>query len=101
MENSHFSVGECSELIFYKGNCGEDRRPPEKWGKWEEIGYFVPFFLAFSSTTSRHNPPQPTLRVLCPLFPHFPPVPPPPISPHVPPFPSISPIFPDPKILLW
>ena len=39
--------------------------------------YFIPFSSHF--LTSRHNPPQPTSRVLCPLFPHPPP-------PHFPPF---------------
>ena len=48
------------------------------------LSHFCPIFVPVSSTTSRHNPPQPTSRVLCPLSPppQFPPVPP--ISPHFP-----------------
>ena len=94
--NSHFSVGECRERNLTKGNCEGDLRRPEKWGKWDcEKRAFRPIFLPFlsrfgpiSSTTSHHNPPQPTSRVLCPAFPHFPPFFS--ISPHFPPF---SPIF--------
>ena len=50
--------------------------------------HFCPISLPFSSTTSRHNPPQPTSHVLCPLFPQPPP------SPH---FPRFPPIFQTPK----
>ena len=60
--------------------------------------HFSLIFLPFFSTTSRHNPPQPTSCVLCPIFPQFPPIPPPFLSifsifPHLPPCSPISPHF--------
>ena len=90
-KDSHFYVGECGELIFYKRNCGKIFEKWENGGSGTmKNGYFVqfcpivpvflPFFLPFSSPTSRHNPPQPTSPVLWPLFriapppPHFPPL---------------------------
>ena len=100
-KNSHFSVGECGELMFTKGIVGKsfDLRKNGENGTVKNQ-YFVPFlpqkppppFVPFPSTASRHNPPQPTSRVLCLLCPHFPP-----ISPHILPFPPIFPIFPDSK----
>ena len=89
----HFSVGECGGLMFTKATVGTifDLR---KMGLCTMgiSSHFYPIFLPFSSTTSCHNPPQPTSRVLCPLFPHFPTISP--IPPHFSPFPPIFPISP-------
>ena len=103
-KKSHYPVGECGELNSTKGTVG-------KIFYLRKIGengtvYLVQFFsisVPFSSTTSRHNPPQPTSRMLCPLFPHRPPPPFPPIpplfsiSPHVSPFSPFPPFFQAPK----
>ena len=90
-------------LIFTKGTVGKifDLRKNGEKGTVKNgfrsiFSYFLPLpfspnFVPLSSTTSRHNPPQPTSHVLCPLFPHFPPFPS--IFLHFPPFPPISPIF--------
>ena len=95
--NSHLSVGMCGGLVFFTNNLSSTSGKMGKWDgeKWVFRPIFVPFY-SFSSTTSRHNSPQPTFRVLCPLFPHAPPPPFPPIFPHLPP---ISPIFHQTRIL--
>ena len=52
--------------------------------------HFSPVFVQFSSTTFRHNPPQPTSFCHAhhfPIYLHFPPFTS--ISPHFPPFPPI------------
>ena len=102
-QNSHFSVGGCGELSFTVGKIFEPRKIAGNGAV--KNGYFIPFFVPFlsplfvpfSTTTSCHNPPQPTTPVLCPLspppcFPHFPPFAPPP--PIFFPFPPVSPLFP-------
>jgi len=85
--NSHFSVGGWGELIFTKGKCGGDLRPPEKAGKWDfEKWVFRPMFIPFSSHFCpiflNHTPPQPsTTHIPCAMLsispflsfsPHFP-----------------------------
>ena len=94
-KKSHFSVGECGELIFTEGAVQRiDRRKNGENGIVKN-GYFVPFFSYFSPffvlfplAASRHNPPQPTSCVLCLPFPHFAPFPP---------IPLISTFFQSPK----
>ena len=70
------SVGECGALIVTKGT-GEYHWKNGETGAVKNGGipsHSRPFsFVPFSSTSSRHNPPQPTSRVLCLI--------PPPISP--------------------
>ena len=84
-QDSHFSIGECGGLIFTKGTVGIS-------GNLGEIGIFsssppvFSHFVPFPPTTSRHNPPQPTSRVLCPPFFASPPSCPP--LPHFPHFPA-------------
>ena len=96
----HFSVGECSELIFTEKTVRTifDLRKNGGNGTLKN-GYLFPFssyFSATSSTTFRHNPPQ---HILC-TMPAIPPPFQPPffsINPHVAPFSPLSPFFEAPK----
>ena len=70
-----FTRGTVTEIFDIRNNVGN--------GTVKNGPIFLSFFshsprifVPFSSTTSRHNPLQPTSRVLCPPLPHFPPFPP-------------------------
>ena len=111
-KNSHFSVGECGELIFIKGIVEKVFDPLEKWGKWDcECRVFRPIFFSITPLFSLFSPifphSSPTLEVVptfailsClrfPISPYFPPFPP--IFLHFPPFSPFPSFFQTPKTL--